>query len=59
MLKDVEIIKKAKELGAIEAKIVPSHQIIVAHWVRLKCMYGCNDYGKWRTCLPTLQMRIR
>lgn len=39
-------------MGAIEAKIVPSHQIIVAHWVRLKCMYGCNDYGKWRTCPP-------
>lgn len=49
---DEEILAKAKELGAIDAAIVPSQKIVVAHWVRLKCMYGCNDYGKWRTCPP-------
>ncbi len=51
-IKDEEIITKAKELGAIHAKIVPSESIIVSHWVRLKCQYGCNDYGKWKTCPP-------
>jgi len=52
MLRDNEIIEQAKRYGAIHAKIVPSHQIVVAHWVRLKCMFGCSDYGKWRTCPP-------
>ncbi len=52
MLEDGEVIKKAKELGAMEAKIVPSSRIVVAHWVRLKCQYGCPDYGKFKTCPP-------
>ncbi len=49
---DEEILAAAKRLGAIEAKIVPASSVVVAHWVRLKCRYGCPDYGKWRTCPP-------
>lgn len=50
--KDEEIVAEAKSRGAITAVIVPSGGIVVAHWVRLKCMYGCPDYGRWRTCPP-------
>ena len=46
------ILSKAKELGARDAVIIPTSQVVVAHWVRLKCRYGCPDYGKWRTCPP-------
>lgn len=31
--------------------IDPAH-IHVSHWVRLKCMYGCKDYGRNPTCPP-------
>ncbi len=46
------ILIKAKELGARDAIIIPASQVVVAYWVRLKCQYGCPDYGKWRTCPP-------
>lgn len=52
MVKDDELIAKAKELGALDAKIITPKLIEVAHWVRLKCRYGCSDYGKWKTCPP-------
>jgi predicted metal-binding protein len=35
-------IKRAKELGAIEAKVIPVKSIIAAEWVRLKCKFGCS-----------------
>ena len=28
--------------------------IDVAQWVRVKCMYGCNDYGKRSACPPNV-----
>ncbi len=52
MVTDEELLNKAKELGAIDAKIISPELIEVAHWVRLKCRYGCPDYGKWKTCPP-------
>jgi predicted metal-binding protein len=31
-------------------KWIDPKDIIVAHWVRMKCLYGCGDYG--RACCP-------
>ena len=31
--------------------IIPA-EIIVSHWVRMKCLYGCNEYGQTATCPP-------
>ncbi len=31
---------------------LPVSQITVAHWVRMKCIYGCPDYGKSVACPP-------
>jgi predicted metal-binding protein len=45
-------IKCTKELGAIEAKIIPVKSIVVAEWVRLKCQFGCSGYGQSLTCPP-------
>ena len=52
MISDEELITKAKELGALDAKVISPSQVVVAHWVQLKCRFGCPDYGKWKTCPP-------
>ncbi|RLD93048.1 MAG: hypothetical protein DRI93_05805 [Aquificota bacterium] len=52
MLDGEAVLAKARELGALDAVIIPTSSIVVAHWVRLKCQYGCPDYGKWKTCPP-------
>ena len=31
---------------------LPTKDICVAHWVRLKCKYGCHRYGKSWCCPP-------
>lgn len=33
-----------------EYKWIDPKDIIVSHWVRVKCLYGCDDYG--RACCP-------
>ncbi len=52
MLDKETILIKARELGALDAILIPTSRIVVAHWVRLKCQYGCPDYGKWKSCPP-------
>ncbi|MBS3819783.1 DUF2284 domain-containing protein [bacterium] len=29
-------------------------KIIISQWVRMKCMYGCNEYGVTATCPPNV-----
>ena len=44
---------EAKELGALDAVIIsPSRQVSTATWVRLRCQYGCSEYGQCLTCPP-------
>jgi len=45
-------IKSAKDLGVKEAKIISSKSIVAAEWVRLKCQFGCDGYGRTLTCPP-------
>ena len=42
----------ALELGATEAKIVSTNEIVVENRVVLKCRVGCNKYGKTLMCPP-------
>lgn len=35
-------------------KWINPHDIVTAQWVRIKCMYGCGDYGKIATCPPNV-----
>lgn len=44
--------KKALEIGALRTKIILTDTIIVANWVRIKCQYGCEGYGKRLSCPP-------
>ncbi|MFA5115380.1 MAG: DUF2284 domain-containing protein [Candidatus Omnitrophota bacterium] len=45
-------IKRAKELGAKEAKTISVKTIVAAEWVRMKCQFGCDGFGQSLTCPP-------
>lgn len=32
--------------------INPKQQIVVSHWVRMKCVFGCPNYGRMASCPP-------
>jgi predicted metal-binding protein len=51
MAKYTKFIKRAKELGAVDAKIIPANTVVTAEWVRIKCQFGCGGYGR-RLCCP-------
>ncbi|HJW74855.1 MAG TPA: DUF2284 domain-containing protein [Thermoleophilia bacterium] len=44
-------IARADKLGA-EAKLVDPSNVATAEWVRMKCRYGCPDYGTSAMCPP-------
>ncbi|TET37676.1 MAG: DUF2284 domain-containing protein [Planctomycetota bacterium] len=45
-------IKRAIALGAKSAKVINASTVRTAPWVRLKCRFGCHDYGKSLVCPP-------
>lgn len=45
-------IRKAKALTVKDAGIIPANSIVAAEWVRLKCQFGCDGYGRTLTCPP-------
>jgi predicted metal-binding protein len=47
-----QIRKKALELGAAQAKLIPAKEIVVENRVVLKCRLGCDEYGRKLTCPP-------
>jgi len=46
------LCQKSVEFGASEAKPIRAEDIVISDWVRLKCQYGCDGYGKRLTCPP-------
>ena len=52
MAKFTAFLKRVKELGAGEAKLIPAASIVTAEWVRLKCQFGCGGYAQALTCPP-------
>ncbi|MEJ5292856.1 MAG: DUF2284 domain-containing protein [Candidatus Methanosuratincola sp.] len=47
-----ELCKVAVKLGADDARIIKSEDVVVRNWVRLKCQYGCDEYGRTLACPP-------
>lgn len=45
-------IARARELGSDRARVIDPGSVEVAQWVRLKCLYGCDEPGVYRTCPP-------
>ncbi len=53
------IIKKALEAtfrkhGFKDFKWIDPQKIVVSRWVRMKCMFGCSEYGRTATCPPNV-----
>ena len=44
--------ERAVALGAGAATETATSGVVVAEWVRLKCLYGCDEPGVHRTCPP-------
>ena len=47
-----EINDLTKEYEGFEFKYIESDSIVVKPWTRLKCQFGCPDYGKTLVCPP-------
>lgn len=41
-----------REHGLDDFKWIDPKDIIVAQWVRMKCTFGCSNYGRNATCPP-------
>jgi predicted metal-binding protein len=53
--------KKRKELGEIfhkhgfdDYKWIHPSMIVVSQWVRMKCTFGCREYGRTASCPPNV-----
>lgn len=44
---------QANRLGFAFARVIDAADIAVESWVRLKCRFGCDRYGKSLTCPPS------
>jgi len=49
-VKQVETI--ARDHGFTDFKWIDPKTIVVAQWVRMKCEYGCPNYGRIASCPP-------
>lgn len=47
-----ELEKMARDSGATDFVPIATSKVITAHWVRLRCQYGCKYYGTRLTCPP-------
>ena len=45
-------LKLALKPPVKEVRIIDVRQVVVSHWVRLKCQYGCGAYNTRLTCPP-------
>lgn len=43
-----------RERGYEDFVWIDAESIVVAHWVRMKCRYGCDGYGRHLTCPPNV-----
>ena len=47
--------RRALQLGVDAATAVSADDIVAAEWVRMKCLFGCDEPGVHKTCPPNLQ----
>jgi predicted metal-binding protein len=50
--------KVFQELGFQDFKWLNPKDIKVAQWVRMKCQFGCDDYGKKACCPPNMPSKV-
>jgi predicted metal-binding protein len=47
---EIELEKMARDDGASAFVKMTAHQVVTAHWVRLRCQFGCKNYNTRPTC---------
>jgi len=52
MATKTELEKTFRRHGFADFRWLDPQKIVVGQWVRLKCMFGCGEYGKTATCPP-------
>lgn len=50
--KDPESLLSEMKAVHDDLKLIPTEIIVVADWVRFKCRYGCDNFGKRLGCPP-------
>ena len=43
-----------QKYGYQDFKFIDPEKIVVSQWVRMKCMYGCGEYGQNASCPPNV-----
>jgi predicted metal-binding protein len=51
-----QLVRKSRQLGASDARIISTEQIYFDPRSFLKCRFGCARWGKFWTCPPNLDM---
>ena len=54
MGKKQDLEKIFKSHGFENFKWIEPGDIVTAQWVRMKCVFGCNEYGRTGTCPPNV-----
>lgn len=44
--------QEARRQGALDAVVISPSRVFTAAWVRLRCQFGCSEYGQCLTCPP-------
>ncbi len=52
MIDRSELEKKFMEFGFKDFRWIDPKKIVVSQWVRMKCRYGCDEYGHNAACPP-------
>ena len=52
MNKDPESLLSEMKAVHEDLKLIPTEIIVVSDWVRLKCRYGCDNFGRRLGCPP-------
>ena len=52
MVKRKDLVNVFRRHGFMDFKWIDPKKIVVAQWARMKCLYGCAEYGKTPTCPP-------
>jgi len=49
-----ELVALFEKHGYTDFKWIEPKEIVVAQWVRMKCTFGCGEYGNNATCPPNV-----
>ena len=52
MVDKTEIEEIIKNQGFVNYKWIDPREVVVSHWVRFKCMFGCDSYAETASCPP-------